>query len=642
MSFGVPSPAGPTDTSEERLPALIDAGSCWNAALSPGGHTVAFLADEGDRPQVFLSPVGLWAPRQVTFGPQEVVDLAWSGDGGLLAYVVAQGGGDRTQLHVVDADGRSPRPMFVAHPESAFAGAWTRSDRGYAFSTTLGPGGSCTAYLLDLSESTLLPLARAEPGDGRILVTDISPDRSRTLLRTGARGRRGSVLVDRTIARRVPLVEPALGPAVGPRSGNVEMARFSADGRTVYVRTDVGRDFPALGSVDLDIVGDPGPLQIVAARDDAELELFTLNRDRTIGVLVWNVGGWSVLEVWEPATGSRTEIDLGMSSDIGDARSMRGVVGAVSLDASGRRAVFDLSGPGQPRSLWLLDVDDLRVRKLGLPPGSAPPPASLVEPTLEPFPGRDGLDLSGWLYRPPGVEGPAPTVLSFHGGPEAQERPAYSPLFQSLLSAGIAVFAPNVRGSSGYGKVFEERDTGEGRFAAIQDVLAAAEHVVRTGVADAGRLGIHGSSYGGYLVLAGITESPETFAAAVDICGIANFETFFSTTEPWRAETSKRKYGDPDTQRELLRALSPIHRMDRVRTPTLVVHGTNDANVPLRESEQVVDALEAADVPVEQLLLPDAGECLRGRSIRREVTSATVRWFVTHLGAGSDPPASRP
>jgi dipeptidyl aminopeptidase/acylaminoacyl peptidase len=410
------------------------------------------------------------------------------------------------------------------------------------------------------------------------------------------------------------------------------MASFSADGRTVYVRTDVGRDFPALGAVDLDIVGDPGPLRILAARDDAELELFTLSGDRTVGILVWNVGGWSVLEVWEPATGRRTEIDLGSRPEIGDDRPVRGVVGAVSLDAAGRRAVFDLSGPGRPRSLWALDVDDLLVRELGLPPGSAPGPADLIEPTLEGFPGQDGLPMTGWLYRPAGAEGAVPTVLSFHGGPEAQERPAYSPLFQTLLSAGIAVFAPNVRGSSGYGKEFEERDTADGRFAAIQDVLAAAEHVVRTGVAEAGSLGIHGSSYGGYLVLAGITESPETFAAAVDVCGIANFETFFATTEPWRAKTSRRKYGDPDSQPELLRALSPIHRMDRVRTPTLVVHGTNDTNVPLRESEQVVDALEAADVPVEQLLLPDAGHCLRGRAVRREVDAATVRWFVRHLG----------
>jgi dipeptidyl aminopeptidase/acylaminoacyl peptidase len=604
----------------------MDDDACWNAALSPDGRTVAFLAADANCPQVFLSSIVLWAPRQVTFGPHEVVDLAWSGDGGLLAYAVAPGGGDRTQMYVVDRDGRSPRPMFVAHNESAFAGAWTRSDRGYAFSTTLGSGGSCTAYLLDLAESTLLPLVRADPADDRIVVTDISPDRSQTLLRTGGRGRRGSALVDRTVARRVPLGESA--PDAAP--GNVEMARFSADGLTVYVRTDVGRDFPALGAVDLDIVGEPGPLRVVAAMDDAELELFALSGDRTVGILVWNVDGWSVLEVWEPATGRRTAIDLGRDDD----GPVRGVVDSVSLDASGRRAVFDLTGPARPRGLWTVDVDAREVHRLGPPPGSSPSPNALVRPTLEPFRARDGLPLCGWLYRPKGVDGPVATVLSLHGGPEAQERPAYSPLFQSLLSAGIAVFAPNVRGSSGYGKAFEERDTAEGRFAAISDVLAAAEHVVRVGVAEAGRLGIHGSSYGGYLVLAGITESPETFAAAVDICGIANFETFFSTTERWRAQTSKRKYGDPDTQRELLRALSPINRMDRVRTPTLVVHGTHDAFVPLRESEQVIDALESAGVPVEQLLLPGAGHRLRGRPVPREVTAATLRWFVTHLGAG--------
>src|ERR1700712_3962254 len=143
----------------ERIAGYVDAGACWNAALSPNGKIVAFLADETGCPQVYVSPLALWAPRQITFGPHEVVDLAWSRDGGMIGYAADPGGGGRTQLHVVDRDGRSPRPMFVAHGHSAFAGAWTRDGRGYAFSTTLGrdsTGGvtGCTAYLLDLAEST--------------------------------------------------------------------------------------------------------------------------------------------------------------------------------------------------------------------------------------------------------------------------------------------------------------------------------------------------------------------------------------------------------------------------------------------------------------------------------------------------------
>jgi dipeptidyl aminopeptidase/acylaminoacyl peptidase len=338
-------------------------------------------------------------------------------------------------------------------------------------------------------------------------------------------------------------------------------------------------------------------------------------------VLVWNVGGSSVLEVWRPADGSRRSVELPDG----------GVVGGVTVDEHGATAVLDLTSPTSPPTLWSLDLRSANVQRLGTPPGGAAPTGPLVSPTLERFVAHDGLELDGWLYRPPGATGPTATVLSFHGGPEAQERPAYSALYQALLDTGIAVFAPNVRGSTGYGRTFEELDTADRRFDAIRDIAAAASFVVEAGVAEPGRLGIFGPSYGGFLVLAGITEYPELFDAAVDVCGIANFETFFDSTEPWMAETSRRKYGDPDTQRALLRALSPIHRMDRVRTPTLVVHGSNDTNVPLRESEQVSAELRTRGVPVQELFLPDEGHCLRGRPARLQMITATARWFARHL-----------
>ncbi|HZL85929.1 MAG TPA: prolyl oligopeptidase family serine peptidase, partial [Candidatus Krumholzibacteria bacterium] len=203
--------------------------------------------------------------------------------------------------------------------------------------------------------------------------------------------------------------------------------------------------------------------------------------------------------------------------------------------------------------------------------------------------------------------------------------------YQALLARGIAVFAPNVRGSSGFGKRFVNLDNGALRVDGVADIQSSVAHVVSNGVADPKRIGIMGGSYGGYMVMAGLTEYPDLFAAGANLFGVVNFETFFKHTEPWMAAISTIEYGDPATQADLLRRLSPIHRVDRVVAPTLVLHGANDTNVPVVEAEQVVESLRSRGVPVEYVLFPDEGHGWRKTPNRIRSAVAIVRWFSEHL-----------
>ena len=145
----------------------------------------------------------------------------------------------------------------------------------------------------------------------------------------------------------------------------------------------------------------------------------------------------------------------------------------------------------------------------------------------------------------PTCGGAGPIVLSFHGGPEGQERPRFLSTYQALLSQGISVFAPNVRGSAGFGKRFVNLDNGALRFNGIRDIKASVDYVIDSGVADPERIGIMGGSYGGYMTMAGLVEYPELFSAGANLFGIVNFETFFKHTEPWMAAISTIEYGDP-------------------------------------------------------------------------------------------------
>jgi dipeptidyl aminopeptidase/acylaminoacyl peptidase len=253
----------------------------------------------------------------------------------------------------------------------------------------------------------------------------------------------------------------------------------------------------------------------------------------------------------------------------------------------------------------------------------------------------DGLDLTGWLYRPPGAVGPGPAVIHLHGGPEAQERPAFNPLFQELAESGIAVFAPNVRGSSGFGHGFVNADNLDKRWGAIADVAACAHYLFDRGIAERGRLACAGRSYGGYLTLAALVFHPDLFAAGVDVCGMADFHTFYAHTEPWIAIAAYSKYGHPERDAELLRSLSPIHRFDALRAPLLVVHGETDSNVPLEEAEQVVSAARARGLPVEFLLFREEGHELLRVQNKRAFVERTAQWLAAWLAAAPRAPEAR-
>ena len=193
------------------------------------------------------------------------------------------------------------------------------------------------------------------------------------------------------------------------------------------------------------------------------------------------------------------------------------------------------------------------------------------------------------------------------------------------------MFAPNVRGSSGFGKKFVNLDNGALRENGIKDIKATVDYVVSSGVADAKRIGIVGGSYGGYMVMAGLTEYPDMFAAGANLFGVVNFETFFKNTQPWMAAISKIEYGDPDKEAEMLRRLSPLTRIDRVKSPTIVLHGANDTNVPVIEAEQVVENLKKRNVPVEYVLFPDEGHGWRKTPNRIRSTVAIVKFFEKYL-----------
>jgi dipeptidyl aminopeptidase/acylaminoacyl peptidase len=306
------------------------------------------------------------------------------------------------------------------------------------------------------------------------------------------------------------------------------------------------------------------------------------------------------------------------------------VVTSALLSRDGSTALLSVEGPQRPRELWMLDTATLVWCRVTDVPGL--PDVDLVVPTLETYTARDGLTLTGWLYRVPGRRGAGPAMLSLHGGPEAQERPTFNPQHQAMAAAGIAVFAPNIRGSSGFGRAFVHADDVHGRRDAFEDVLASRDHLLEIGVAEVDRVAVTGRSYGGYLTLAMLAFSPGIFAAGVDVCGMSDLHTFYRDSEPWIAAAAVSKYGDPERDWGLLRAISPLHHAENIHVPLLVVHGELDTNVPLGEARQIVAALRALDRPVEYLQLEGEGHEYRRASSRKLLIERMLTFLTRTLG----------
>jgi len=246
------------------------------------------------------------------------------------------------------------------------------------------------------------------------------------------------------------------------------------------------------------------------------------------------------------------------------------------------------------------------------------------------FKSFDGLPIPGLLYVPAGYSDPRPAVVKVHGGPEGQARPAFDPVVHYLISRGFAVYEPNVRGSTGYGRKFAALDDGRLRFDAVTDLAHAAKFLREDGRVDADRLSLLGGSYGGFMVLAGLAFHPELWSAGVSICGIANFRTFLEHTGPYRREWRAAEYGDPVKDAEFLDRISPVHHANRIKAPLLVIQGANDPRVPVSEAEQIVDAVSLTGGTAEYLLFNDEGHGIVKLDNRLKAWEAVVRFLENY------------
>ncbi|MGH8236972.1 MAG: S9 family peptidase [Steroidobacteraceae bacterium] len=612
VPLAVHAQSAPSSTElATRIEAMAKIPNTSSPVCSRDGKRIAFLSNRSGTPQVWMVEAAGGEPKQVTQGSDPVGSVEWSPVEDRIAYDVARGGGFNAQVFYSKPDGTDAKRITSGGKEDNFSGSFAPDGR-YWFRSAQRDPQSPDSWIYDPKAGKASIAIQYDGGFGDI--DDIQRPANRALVgRLVTRGNTNLFLHDLQTHKEI-LLTPHEGPAL--TSGEL-----APDGSAVYVVHNLARDRQVVSRMPLDAAGKPGAMTVFAERNDAEADDFTVSEDGRRAVLSWNVGGRSELELVSLPDGKRTPF----------ARPPGEVVSVSDFSPDGSRVALNVTGAVQPPSAWQYEFASQRYTPIAPVAIQGLELSTLVRPELRKYKAQDGLELSGWLYLPQGFKRPGPVVLSFHGGPEGQERPGFRADYQAILAQGIAVFAPNIRGSYGFGKAFLALDNHEKRFDANRDVYDSANYLVQSGVGARGRLGIVGGSYGGYVVMMAVTEYPETFAAGADLFGIVNFETFFAQSTPWMGAISGGEYGDPKTQADLLQRLSPIHKLDRVRAALLVMHGANDTNVPLVEAQQAVDTLKQNGRDVEFLLFPDEGHGWRKIPNRVKSTVTLAGFFARHL-----------
>jgi dipeptidyl aminopeptidase/acylaminoacyl peptidase len=521
-----------------------------------------------------------------------------------LLLATDRGGNERHQLFTAD-DGplepyRGPDdldPLVVDDEFIHRPGGVTRDGRTLAYATNRGDGIAFDTWLHDLvtGQERLIYASGGWTGpggfspDGRILaVTEV----------TTQPGDNQVQLVDLEVLGDAPaapgndgLVE--LAPHDDPAT--VGTPSWLPDGSAFFFSTDVGREFVSVarGTPDgsWEVVVEPGW--------DAGCAVDWQGRHLLIA---WNQDGITRAELRDPYTLEVTaKVPL----------PGNGVAGGFRFSRDGRYLAFSYTSALVPGDAWRYDTETDQLERLTTSPNEVDP-AAFVEPELVRFPSFDGLEIPAFVYRPERDEaaGPTPVVAVIHGGPESQYRPSFAPVTQYLVAHGFAVVAPNVRGSTGYGRRYQHLDDVEKRLDSVADLAALHDWLATQPDLDESRAALYGGSYGGYMTLAGLAFQPERWAAGVDIVGMSNLVTFLENTADWRRAFREREYGSLEHDRELLLEASPITHVEDMRAPLCIVHGANDPRVPLSEAEQIHETLTEQGVRCELLVYEDEGHGL--------------------------------
>ena len=578
----------------------------------------------GDVGQLHRVDMPMGARHQVTFYSEPVGEVARQPKGSSLVFTRDAGGSEFSQIFLLDPAGGDAHMITDGESRNG-AVIWDREGRRLAYQSTRRNGASNDIWLADPDN----------PAGSRVVLE--SPDGSwwgpAEFSRTGTR-----VLVTNYVSitdSRVNLLDLDTGNVTLLAGGttnpsvNVPLA-FDDDNDGFWFITDRAGEFSVLAWQSLEEGAEP---EYITKEIPWNVDGGAISHDRRRAAFTVNENGRTAVYLFDPRTREYRRID---SIPVG-------LVGGLEFSPDDARLAMTINTANSPSDTYVLELragalDYAELVRWTQSEVGGLDTTTFIEPELIEFPTFDEVGgaprkIPAWIYRPRG-SGPFPVVVSIHGGPEGQARPAFTSTYQLWLEKlGVAVIVPNVRGSAGYGKTYVSLDNGFNREDSVKDIGALLDWIEVQPDLDQDRVAVFGGSYGGYMVLASAVHFSDRLKAAVDIVGISSFVTFLENTQDYRRDLRRVEYGDErdPEMRAHLEKISPVNNVEKIEVPLFVVQGENDPRVPVTESIQMVEALRQQGETVWYMNALNEGHGYRKKENRDIYQQATVLFLKTHL-----------
>jgi len=570
----------------------------------------------GDTPQLHQVKIPGGARRQLTFTLEPVGGGIWQPkQGRYIVFAQDAGGGEFYQYYRLDPD--TGRITLLTDGKSRNgSGRFSKDGEWFAYTSTRRTGRDTDVWLMNPAEPKSDRLL-CELSGGGWSVSDWSHDGTKLLLQEYISINKSRIyLADaKTGAKELLTPDETVPVSYGE-------AQFARDGKSIFITTDKDSEFQRLMRIELL----SKKTQLLTADLNWDVDSFDLSPDGKTVAFITNEDGVGKIHLIDARSGKKLrgpELPLGIPS-------------GVTWHENGRDLAFSFNSAKSPTDAYSYDVKTGKLERWTESETGGLNTAGFIEPELIRVKSFDGLQVSGFLYRPDAKKFPGkrPVIVNIHGGPEGQSRPIFQARNNYYLNElGVAILFPNVRGSSGYGKTFLALDNGFKREDSVKDIGAFLDWIAKDDSLDAERIAVMGGSYGGYMTLASLVHFGNRLRCGVDVVGISSFITFLKNTQDYRRDLRRVEYGDErdPAMAEHLQRISPLTNVDKIRKPLFVVQGKNDPRVPVTEAEQMVAAIREKGGTVWYLMAKDEGHGFgKKRNVDFQFLS-TIQFLREHL-----------
>ncbi len=586
----------------------------FGASFSADESRVLFSSDATGVFNAYSVPVPGGEPTQLTHSTTNAIQaISYFPHDDRILVTQDEGGNELNHVYVRETDGKLHDLTPGKGLKASFAG-WSGDLKHFYVTSNERDKQFFDLYRYDADKYGRRLLFKNTGGFGQV---EVSRDGRRVaLLKTRTNTDNDIYLWDPEHPDKEPV-------KITAHEGDIEhnIQTFTPDSKQLYYASNGGGEFTRVWSYDLA----SGERKVVVEDkwDVMSVELSWHGRYRAVGV---NADARTVVTVTDQRTGRPVRLP-----DVGSANIVGG-----NFSRSENLVAYYVNGDTSPSDLHVLDLRTGEDRKLTSALTPKIRPEHLVSSTVIRYPSYDKLPIPSVLYQPHGASADhkVPALVWVHGGPGGQSRVGYNPDIQFLVNHGYAVLAVNNRGSSGYGKTFFHMDDRRHGDVDLKDVVHGRRYLESLDWVDRSRVGIIGGSYGGYMVCAALAFEPQAFDVGVDIFGVTNWVRTLSSIPPWWTSFRDSLYaelGDPKTDGERLRKISPLFHAKNIRKPLLVIQGKNDPRVLQVESDEMVSAVRSNGVPVEYIIFPDEGHGFRKKENRITAAEAYRKFLDQYL-----------